>query len=87
MLNFLRKKIDKIDLKIAKYVCKRYKIVKEIAYIKQKNNIPVYNKDREEQHLQEILNCCSGKQECKDYLYDIFKNIYNESRNIQNLKK
>ncbi|MFC1810899.1 chorismate mutase [Patescibacteria group bacterium] len=87
MLNPLRKKIDKIDIKIAKYLCKRYKIVKEIAYIKQKNSIPVYNKQREQQHLQEVMNCCRGSQECKDYLHDIFKNIYNQSRNIQNPKK
>jgi len=86
MLNKLRKSIDKIDAKIARYLQKRCQIVDKIAYLKQKDNIPIYNKQREENHIKTILEPYKNDDDCKKLINEVFITIYKESRNIQNNK-
>ncbi len=83
MINELRKKIDKVDRKIAKQLLKRYKVITKIAQIKQKNQMPVHNKSREDKHLQDILNNFTDKKNFKNYLSKIFHEIFRISRDIQ----
>lgn len=83
MLNNLRKKIDKIDRKIAKHLIKRYRIVSEISVYKQKNNIQIHNENREKEHLSDISKISTNNQKLRKYLTNIFKNIFKESRDIQ----
>lgn len=80
----LRKKIDCIDNKIIKLLDKRLKIALYIAQEKKKNNISIYNKDRED----DIIKRLSELQ--KDYLKnsaigkiykEILKNSVDEMKN------
>lgn len=87
MIENLRKKIDKFDAKIAKYLAKRFELIEQIAAYKQKEGLPIYDKEREEEHLHMIIKNCGRRGECKIYIHDIFKKIFEESRNIQNNKK
>lgn len=83
MLNKYRKKIDKIDRKIVKLLSKRMSIVEFIAKYKQKEGLPILQKEREEEHLHEILIKCNESKACKSYIHNIFEAIFEESRKIQ----
>lgn len=83
MLKELRKKIDKIDKKIAKNLSKRYEIINKIAAVKQKNKLPILNKTREEDHLNIIIGKYKNNKACKRYISKIFQSIFNISRDIQ----
>lgn len=83
MLKKYRKKIDKIDKKIVKFLSKRIKIVELIAKIKESEGLPVLQKEREEEHLHDILIKCNESKSCKLYIHNIFEAIFEESRKIQ----
>jgi chorismate mutase len=83
MINELRKKIDKIDKKISKQLSKRYQIIKKIAEVKQNNKLHVYNKVREDEHLNDIIKNTKEEKECQNYLFKIFREIFKISREIQ----
>lgn len=83
MINELRKKIDKIDIKISKQLSKRYEIVTKIAQIKQNNKLPVYNKAREEEHIKDILKKSGKDKNFKNYLSKVFQEIFRISREVQ----
>ncbi len=45
----LRREIDEKNLEIVDIICKRLKIAENIAIIKQKENLPIPNEDREQE--------------------------------------
>ena len=82
-LDSLRKKIEKTDIKIAKLLCERLEAVKQVAFIKKKENIPIYQKEREESLLKTLQNTCKTKEKGSNFLHNIFLYIFKESRDIQ----
>jgi chorismate mutase len=83
MINKYRKKIDKIDDKIVKLLTKRVETIELIAKYKETKGLPVLQKEREEEHLHEILEKCKESKLCKNYIHNVFEAIFEESRNIQ----
>ena len=79
----LRNEIDKLNLKIVQLLEKRFDVVKEIAKFKIKNNIPVYDPERETQVLEKSLNNLENK-EYFDEIEKIFKQIMASSKTYQN---
>ena len=79
----LRNEIDKLDLEIVQLLEKRFDVVKEIAKFKIKNNIPVYDPERETQVLEKSLNNLENK-EYFDEIEKIFKQIMASSKTYQN---
>ena len=79
----LRNEIDKLDLEIVQLLEKRFDVVKEIAKFKIKNNIPVYDPERETQVLEKSLNNLENK-EYFDKIEKIFKQIMASSKTYQN---
>ncbi len=51
-LNELRGQIDDIDRQLTTLFCKRMDIVSAVAKYKQENNLPIYQKGREDAVLQ-----------------------------------
>jgi chorismate mutase len=86
ILDSLRKKIDTTDIKISTLLKKRFELVKDIGKLKAKNGLPIHHKKREELLLSGLKTNCKGSKECQDYLSNIFKNIYKESRKAQKKK-
>lgn len=82
-LDSLRKKIERTDIKITKLLKKRYALVKKIGSVKQKNEIPVVNKDREKRLLSKMKKYCKGSKEIYKYISNIFKHIYKQSHKLQ----
>lgn len=83
MLNKLRKKIDEIDKNISDQLAKRYEVIEEITKEKQKLNLPIYNKNREEEHLNDIISKNKFNKNCRAYIAKIFKEIFRISRSVQ----
>lgn len=82
-LDSLRKKIEKTDIKIAKLLCERLEAVKQVASIKKKEKISIYQKEREQSLLKKLKNKCKNKEKCSRFLHNIFLYIFKESRDIQ----
>jgi chorismate mutase len=70
----LRKKVDKIDLKLLKTLSKRNKLTSKIKKIKQKNKIQLEDKTREKTILK---NLKSKKLIPIKTLEKIYKEIFN----------
>ncbi|MDR2461778.1 MAG: chorismate mutase [Mycoplasmataceae bacterium] len=78
----LRKKINKVDKKIAKLLIKRFTIVKQIGIYKKNNNIQVYDKNREELVLKKIRSFVNNKLP-PNSIENIYTTIMNEAKKIQ----
>ena len=78
-----RKEIDRIDKAIVDYVNERAKIVLEIKRLKKKNNIPLYDAEREEELLDNIAKYNKGPL-YNDNVVQIFESIL---RNVQILER
>lgn len=79
----LRRKIDKIDQEIVALIARRISLVKEIAKVKQKQGLDIFDKEREKEIMNNITliaknNCISNK-----FIKKIFKEILNYSKNLQ----
>lgn len=83
MLNSLRKKIDRIDADIVTLLLDRYRTVKKIGTFKEKNSIPVEDKKREKQALENLLDQYADNHEEKMYIAGILGTIHHVSKRIQ----
>ncbi len=52
----LRKKIEELDLEIAKLLDKRMSLVEKLAHLKKKNGFPLRDYEREEELLKKVLS-------------------------------
>lgn len=77
-LKILRKEIDKIDKELANTFTKRMNLQKEIAKIKEKENIPTESSSRE----QEILKKWNSYKYSKE-LQALYKKIFEISKEFQ----
>lgn len=79
-MNELRKKIDNVDRQIIKLLSERQSIVKKIAKIKKENNLPIINKEREE----EVIRKAKGMNKINPvFVENLFNLIIKESRRVQ----
>ena len=79
-LNNQRIRINKIDSQILKLLEDRMKISKEIGEIKLKNDLPIFNAERE----KEIISMLQEKTKCSDSMVkEIWEIIFKHSRDIQ----
>lgn len=80
-INDYRDMITKLDTELLELLSKRLKISQKIGEYKRNNNIPIENKERE----NELLNFLKSKKILKDEYIDL---IWNEilliSKKIQN---
>lgn len=60
-LNELRGEIDDIDRQLVKLFCKRMDVVASVAEYKQKNNLPIFQKGREDAVLQRVSTMADEK--------------------------
>lgn len=76
-LEQLRTEIDRIDTQIAKNIKMRLDIVKLIGDYKQKNKIPVTDKDREQEVIKKFTDIAGKNME------SIIKTIIEVSKKIE----
>jgi chorismate mutase len=79
-----RKRIDEIDAQLAELLCERSRCVIEIGKIKRRQNLTVYDPDREEEILSRVTRNNQGPLE-NDALKRLFERILDESRRVERL--
>jgi len=77
----MRKKIDPIDESLMSLLNKRASIAKAIGKIKLKENLPIQNKEREEEILSK-----AERFDNSNFISSVFTKIIKESRKIQEKK-
>ena len=83
VLKKLRKDIDKIDKQIMTLLEHRLEVVKKVADYKKKNNIPLYDKKREEEIILSKKEYVKEKDISEKYIEEIFKRIIKESHIVE----
>ncbi len=83
MLNPLRNEIDKIDSQITDLLIKRYKIVEEIAKVKEESNIPVEDLKREKSSIDSLISNANLTDSQANYIKNIFPSIHKASKDVQ----
>lgn len=83
MLNPLRNQIDQIDKKLTALLLERYNVVKEIANVKYKNNLPIEDKEREESSIENLISNLDPTDSQKEYIKDILSAIHKTSKDVQ----
>ncbi len=82
-LNVARTEINNIDKEIVKLLEKRFNIVNEIGIYKRKQNLPVYDEQREKKVIESCINFLENKQYSK-CIDDIYFQIMRSCKDIQN---
>jgi chorismate mutase/prephenate dehydratase len=78
----LREKINSIDISIVGLLDERAKIVKEIGEYKKRNNIPIYQPEREKE-VKELIISKSKKEFPLEALLQIFTEIVSAARALE----
>ena len=80
-LQELRQGINEIDEQIFSLLIQRLGIIKNIILVKKQQNLPIEDKDRENNIYCRIDSQYEGRQGL--FLKDIYKTIINESKRFQ----
>lgn len=81
MIDILRKQIDELDAQIIKCIEKRIETAISISELKKKENIPIVQKNRELEILDNVKKSCSKSNQ--KYLIEIFELILKISKESQ----
>lgn len=80
-LTTLREQIDALDDKLTKLYLERIELVKKVGEYKQKNNVQVLHKNREQEIIDRLALNKSDAE--KRHIENLYKNIFNYSKLIQ----
>ena len=78
----LRKEIDNLDEEIIRLLKTRMRISKEVGKLKEKLDIPIEDKIRE-QEIVERLTTHAGKNLSEEQLVRIFTAVFRSSKQVQ----
>ena len=81
----LRKEIDEVDQKLMNLLLKRFSITKKIGQVKTSNSIIIDDNDRENNIINHLSNKANNDLRKED-IADIFKLVFNISKNLQKIK-
>lgn len=79
-LESLREEINNLDKEMLDILEERFEICKEIAEIKKEQGMPVEDKKREDQIIQNKVNCTSLDSK---FVKNLFALIFAESKSMQ----
>tara|TARA_B110000438_G_scaffold281921_1_gene308484 strand:+ start:229 stop:489 length:261 start_codon:yes stop_codon:yes gene_type:complete len=78
----LRKRIDQLDEDIIQLLKERMNISKEVGQLKEKLDLPVEDKRREQEIIDRLIQQ-AGKNLSEDQLMRIFTAVFKSSKQIQ----
>ena len=81
----LREEIDEVDQKLMNLLLKRLSITKKIGQVKTSNSIGIDDNDRENKIINHLSNKANNDLRKED-IADIFKLVFNISKNLQKIK-
>ena len=78
----IREQIQKIDVQLVHLLTERMKMVLEIGKKKKKNGLPIFDREREDQVLSNVMQFDHQPMKTED-LIDLYKHIIEICRNSQ----
>jgi chorismate mutase len=75
-----RKKVDRIDRKIVKFLAKRLELVKKIGAYKKIKKLPVFNKKREQEVFSNVQSSSKKYRTDDRFMKEVFKAVISESK-------
>lgn len=79
----LRRKIDQIDKHLLTLFVKRFLIVKKIGEYKKNNNIPIHNKELEDQKINMLSQSAKTFGISERFIETIWRTIFIESQKLE----
>ncbi len=83
-IKHLRRHIDRIDTVIITALAERMSLMPEIADYKKKNNIAVFDEEREVEIMKTLKSIAKEQGLEEGFVEEVFLSILNESKRIQN---
>ena len=83
-LNLLRKKIDEIDDKLLILLKERLAVSKKIGEIKKRNNMPIYDPEREQEIIEMSIKDFSDEE--KIHAVRFLRTLMHISKEVQSKK-
>lgn len=82
-LNFYREQIDAIDQQLLQLLSTRLEVAKQIAQVKQRNNMTVFQPQRWGTLLQDKIRKAQSLNLSEEFVMEIFQKIHAESVRVQ----
>lgn len=82
-LEISRKQIDQIDKQLLTLFGKRFSLVKKIGDYKKKNNIPIPDREREDEKLQKLIQSGRAKDVSEPFITAVWKTVFLESYRLE----
>ena len=86
ILDSLRKKVNRIDRRLMKYLTRRFNIVQAIGEMKVEIGMPIVDKEREGQIVKKIQDL-NTDDETKSAIIKIYECIFDISYRIEKVEK
>lgn len=83
-LTNIRKEIDSIDDEILRLLCRRMDLMDDVANYKSQNNMPIYQRSREEEVINRAMENCP--LEYKEQIRLVFQSIMDAGKELQKKK-
>ncbi|MBO5528490.1 MAG: chorismate mutase [Bacilli bacterium] len=81
-LKEIRTQIDAIDKQMASLFQKRMELVKEVATFKAQNNLPIEDKDREQELIKKNVSYIQDES-LREYYPSVLETMMSESKRYQ----
>ena len=85
-LTVLRKRIDRIDRRLAGLLAKRYECISKIGQYKLENNISVADPDRESEVLERVTSRIADEG-ASIFVSRVYSGIFDASRTVEKNEK
>ncbi len=85
-LTCLRDELDKINIEIVNLLIQRYQVLEKISALKQENNWPIHDPQREQEMLSQ-LELIVQEYPFKEPLLSTFKNLLSNSLSYMRKRK
>lgn len=83
MLSETRRQIDQIDREIVTLIEKRQAVVQQVAVIKEKNDLPIFDNKREGELLCKVRSYCESEKTA-EVVEKVFRYLMAASKEEQN---
>lgn len=80
----IRRHIDRIDTVIITALAERMSLIPEVAEYKRKNNVPIFDEEREVEIMSNLKKIASQHGLDESFVEEIFLSCFNEAKRIQN---
>ena len=80
----IRQHINRIDIVIITALAERMSLMPEIAFHKKKNDVPVFDEEREIEIMNKLKKISKENNLDESFVEEVFLSIFNEAKRIQN---